>query len=80
MVGDVFSLEFETDPGWLLVTARGFLDEESDRLIDERVMEECRQRGLDAVLIDIRAMHGRLGIAANHEAARDFGHPSPTGC
>ena len=68
----MYKIEFTDDPAFLRCTVKGRQDEETDVQIDEAIAQEANLSAADALLIDIRQLHGRLGLTQNAEAAGTF--------
>lgn len=51
---------------------------ETDSQIDEAIARICMERGARAILIDIRALTGRLSVVENHLAATTYGQRLPS--
>jgi hypothetical protein len=74
----VYSLKIERKAAYLQATATGILNAETDKQIDEELVQICQDEGYRALLIDIRPMKGRLSIVENYQAAATLRERSST--
>jgi len=74
----VYNLKIERKATYLHATASGILNAETDKQIDEELVQICQDEGYKALLIDIRAMAGRLSIVENYQAAATLRERSAT--
>ena len=63
-------LRYETQPDHLLVVVGGSFDAEATRAAFVEVFRLCRERGIDRVLVDARAIRELVPIADRFELAK----------
>ena len=65
----MFAIDVCEEPGFLRLAVTGHQSMEADSKIDEAIARICGERSATDILIDIRALTGRLSVLENHFAA-----------
>ena len=73
-----FAIDLREAPGFLRLAVTGRQSLETDSRIVEAIVRICVDREATAVLIDIRALTGRLSVLENHLAASTYGRRIPS--
>ncbi len=68
----MFEIDVSERPGYLRFAVTGRQSPETDPQIDDAIARICVDREATAILIDIRALSGRLTVLENYMAASTF--------